>query len=266
VTLALVDGDLIAYRAALGPQQEWDWGDNGGIVKTTDPTAARLAAVKMVHEWADMVNATDIIVCLTGPDKFRTRILPSYNSNRKGEKPLAHADAVQAIREACKFHLINHLEADDLLGILMTTPKYADKAVIVSIDKDLATIPGRLFNPTKDTFPRTISEPAANHWWMTQTLTGDTVDGYSGLAGIGPAKAAKILGGAGAPLGTLWGAVAAAYRAKGLTEEDALVQARMARILRREDYDTPGKRIRLWHPTTPLYIPLEPTQEVTSVD
>jgi DNA polymerase-1 len=256
VTLALIDGDLIAYRAALGPQETFNWPE-GGSVSTTDPRAAALAAINLVHEWADKVNADDLIVCLTGPDKFRTRVLPSYNFNRKGEKPLAHAAAVDSIKEKFRFHLINGLEADDLLGILMTTPKYVDRAVIVSIDKDLKTIPGRLFNPAKDRKPRLISEDEANYWWMFQVLCGDVCDGYKGCPGIGEVKATKLLGGIGNPLGTLWGAVVGAYGSKGLTEADALVQARVARILRREDYDRAAKQVRLWHPTTPTYIPVE---------
>jgi DNA polymerase-1 len=263
VTLALIDGDLIAYRAALGSQETFDWGDTGGKVSVTDPSAAAQAAIKLVSEWADMVSAKDVIVALTGPDKFRKRLLPSYNSNRTGEKPLAHGAAVQSIKDTFPYHLINGLEGDDIMGILMTTDKYADRAVIVSIDKDMRTIPGRLFNPTKDRKPRVIKPAEADYWWMYQTLCGDTIDGYKGCPGIGDKKAMKALGGIGNPLSSMWREVVMTYRLKKLTEEDALVQARMARILRREDYDKATKEVILWHPTTPIRIPVEaaPSQE-----
>ena len=40
--------------------------------------------------------------------------------------------------------------------------------------------------------------------------------------------------------------VVEAYEKAGLTEDDALVTARLARILRAEDYD--GVNIKLWEP------------------
>jgi len=39
-----------------------------------------------------------------------------------------------------------------------------------------------------------------------------------------------------------------AYTKAGLDEDDAIVQARCARILRSEDWDTETKRIKLWTP------------------
>jgi DNA polymerase-1 len=42
--------------------------------------------------------------------------------------------------------------------------------------------------------------------------------------------------------------VVAAFESKGLTEEDALVQARVARICRASDYDFKTKEVKLWNP------------------
>lgn len=258
MTIALLDADILAYRAALGTEEVYDWNDGNGKVRIGDTRAAAKAAIVLADEWIQKANADDAILALTGPNKFRTRVLSTYNSNRKGsEKPVAHAAAVESLKEKFRFHLIPDLEADDILGVLMTTPRYQDNAVIVSLDKDLQTIPGRLLNPNKDRKPRIITEAMANHFWMSQVLTGDTVDGYSGLPGVGPVKAATILGAIGNGLGGLWSAVVKAYQSKGLTEADAIVQARMARILRREDYDKTTKTVRLWHPTAPVRIPVE---------
>jgi hypothetical protein len=46
--------------------------------------------------------------------------------------------------------------------------------------------------------------------------------------------------------GYTWDTVVEAYEKAGLTEDDALVTARLARILRAEDYD--GVNIKLWEP------------------
>jgi hypothetical protein len=55
----------------------------------------------------------------------------------------------------------------------------------------------------------------------------------------------------------MWRGVCKAYRAAKLTEADALTQARVARILRAQDYDKATKEILLWHPTLPIRIPVE---------
>jgi DNA polymerase-1 len=217
--------------------------------------AAKQEAVRLAQEWADMVDAKDVIVAFTAPNGFRKRILPTYKANRKGEKPAALGAAREAIESKFKSHSIPGLEADDILGILATTDQYREQAVIVTIDKDLASIPGRHFNPNKPTPIYTATESWADHWWMTQTLTGDSTDGYSGCPGIGLVKAARLLDPR-LELHRLWPVVVKAFADKKLTEDDALVQARVARILRREDYCKETKRIRLWHPTAPVYIPL----------
>jgi hypothetical protein len=116
--------------------------------------------------------------------------------------------------------------------------------------------PGRHLSPLKDDGIILISEAEANRRWMLQTLTGDTSDGYKGIPKIGPKRAAAILGNA-RTLAAMWRAVVTAYRDTGLTEDDALMTARVARILRNSDYDKTTKEIVLWHPTTPQRLALK---------
>ena len=70
------------------------------------------------------------------------------------------------------------LEADDAMGI------YAKLTgnIIVSPDKDMRQIPGKLYN-LEDTITITPEEGAK--WHLIQTLAGDQTDGYSGVPGIG---------------------------------------------------------------------------------
>ena len=44
----------------------------------------------------------------------------------------------------------------------------------------------------------------------------------------------------------MWQAVINTYKSKGYTEDGALLNARMARILRAEDYDFKNKEVKLW--------------------
>jgi DNA polymerase-1 len=137
------------------------------------------------------------------------------------------------------------LEADDVMGILATKP--SDKRrIICSADKDMKTLPATIWNG-KDL--ETYSVLQADMFHMYQTLIGDTADGYKGCPGIGPVKAEKLLAEAtNEGVQYMWPAVVAAYESKGLTEADALLQARLARILRHSDWDGEKKQPILWTP------------------
>ena len=69
-------------------------------------------------------------------------------------------------------------------------------------------------------------------------------DGYSGIPGIGIKRAATIL----EKNGCTWDTVREAFLEKGLTEDDALMNARLAKILTSDLYES--GRITYWNPTT----------------
>ena len=130
------------------------------------------------------------------------------------------------------------LEADDAMGI------YATKLtgnIIVSPDKDMRQIPGKLYNLEDTT---TITPDEGARWHLIQTLAGDQTDGYSGVPGIGVKRAETLFN----KEGYSWATVVKAFEDKGLTEEDALLNARLARILTVEDYDSKQKEPKLWTP------------------
>lgn len=255
MTVALIDGDIVCYRAAIVQQTSFKWdADTTTTSLSGSAHEAAQTALELVKAWTKLAGCKRSILAFTGTDNFRKRLLPSYKANRTTGKPLVYQETVMACEERYRCERVQGLEGDDLLGILSTNPKYVD-SVIVSVDKDLRTIPGHYFNPIKDRSPRLITEPDADYFWMLQTLMGDTSDGYKGLPGCGEVKATKVLEGAGRSPEGYFRRVAAAFKAKKLTEADALVQARVARILRYEDWNKEAKTIRLWHPTKPLWTP-----------
>ena len=150
------------------------------------------------------------------------------------------------------------LEADDVLGIWATSPcAAAHRPLIISIDKDFNQIPGYVYNPDKDTGPRFINEHQANYWHLYQTLIGDKTDGYNGCPGVGPVKAEKILMDEALwdhpdfvffNVSSAWEAVVATYVKAGLGYEEALRQARVARILRYSDFNNETQEPILWEP------------------
>jgi DNA polymerase-1 len=130
-----------------------------------------------------------------------------------------------------------NLEADDVLGL-----RSGKDTVIVSWDKDMKQIPGKHYNPISDEVFE-VSPEEGYRYFLTQVLTGDRVDGYTGLPGCGPVKAENILNAS-----CTWDSVAAAYTRAGLTEQDALRQARLAYILKDPtDYNSHNE-VRLWTP------------------
>lgn len=246
----LIDADIVAFKFASAGQKTFKWPD-GQVSVSLDPLEDVLSATKDYIEYLEeRLGATSSTICLSCPsaEGFRKLVLPSYKDNRKDAVKPEYLVAVKEYLAAnWKSYARPGLEADDVMGILSTHPTLIKgKKIIVSEDKDMQCVPGYLFNPAKDSKPRLITELEADLYHYTQTLTGDSVDGYKGCPGIGKVKAQKILDAA--VDGRYWDAVVAAYVAKGLTEYDALVQARVARICRASDYDLKKKEVILWTP------------------
>jgi len=244
-TRILIDGDILAYKVCWAVQQEYEWED-GVITLTCNKSEMESQIHTMVSNWLAEFNHDQYIICLSDKNNFRKKILPDYKGNRKGtRKPMGYKLCVKHIQENYPTKLIENLEADDLMGILATDDQF-DENIIISIDKDMKTIPCTYYNmDTKETL--IINEAVADYWHLRQTLEGDVTDNYKGCPGVGPVKAANIL----ASLGVNyegWEAVVHAYEKAGLTEEDALVQARVAKILRTEDYDFEKGEVILWNP------------------
>lgn len=224
-----------------------DWGE--GVVSVAMGTLEEGVdfVLKQAQHLLEKLHADAYILCLTHPRQFRKVLLPTYKGNR-GVKPLLVDPIRDALVEQHGGIRRPGLEGDDVMGIYATHPTLVpgDK-IIVSIDKDMRQIPGTLYNPGKDTFS-VISKEEADYVHFMQTLTGDQTDNYKGIPGIGPVKAAAILD----PFNDdaeMWQAIVAAYEKAGLTEADALVQARVARICRHTDYNFKTKEPILWNPS-----------------
>ena len=261
MSTALIDADIVAYRAASVSQENIDWKD-GNKGSTISPQQALASAKFIVEDWKTRADCNKAILCFTDQNNFRKEIFPSYKANRKGEPPVLLGDTIEWLKENYESYSVHRLEADDLMSVFATSG-HVKSHVITSIDKDLLTVPAVVFNPDKDLRPRRISVQQADRFWMSQVLTGDSSDGYKGIPRVGPKKAEKILAQAWGELEDLWEVVVQAYLDAGLTEEDAITQARLARILRSEDYNADKEEIRLWHPRKSYSI-LSITRNITS--
>lgn len=246
-TLILIDGDILLYQICAAAEQPFYWGDDLWTLHA-DEREVREQIDNEVTSLKDELKADKVIIALSGETNWRKIVLPTYKANRKGtRKPVVYKAAKEYVRSVYTVAEYSNVEADDVLGIYATDKKIKGKKIIVSADKDLKTIPGYLYNPDKAELGiQEITHEQADWNHMYQTLVGDTADGYTGCPGIGPKTAEKVLGPARG--GNLWEAVTSAYSDAGLGESEALVQARVARILRHGEYDISSNIVHLWSP------------------
>lgn len=177
----LVDGDVVAYRAAFSAE---------GLQKedATDKIDGILSDIRFYAGSPDM-NIMEVF--LTGKGNFRTKIDPSYKANRKDTPKPTHLKVVRDyLVKGWSAVVSKGEEADDLIAIRAAQLDY--KCVVVSTDKDFKQLPCSHFNPTNGV-KTTTSNWDATFFFYTQVLTGDRVDNIPGITGIGPVKAARAL-------------------------------------------------------------------------
>jgi len=232
----LIDGDIIAYKAATSAETPVNWGDGLWTLHCYEDDVR----VRIDDQIAKLMEAPveDHIVGLTDTTNYRKTIAPYYKLNRKKiRKPMLLGWARDYMVENYNTAIWKGLEADDILGILGSQ---SNDNIIWSTDKDLLTIPALHWI---DGAVVEVSKETADYNFFYQTLVGDATDNYKGCPQVGAVKAQKIL-----EEGCTWENVRDAFQSKGLSEEEALVNARLARILRDGEYNKETGEVKLWTP------------------
>lgn len=251
----LIDGDIFIFRAALLSEHAVEWTEDLWTLHAHKSDAV-VNFDNAIEDLKEDLGATDVIIALSDPVNFRYTVLPTYKHNRKDKRPPLLRQAVKEyVQERHTCYIRPQLEGDDILGILATSDVIIKgEKIVVSIDKDMHTIPCTYYNSDNKTLTE-ITTLEAQYYHLLQTLTGDASDGYAGCPGIGPKTAEKLLDGMLQADTTVdgwympyWEIVVKAYEKAKLTEQDALTQARVARICRKDDYDFQKKEVILWTP------------------
>ena len=236
----LIDADFIVYKSCAAAETEVDFG-NDVILVTSNFSDAYRATEREITKIQNKLGAfADVILFFSDSENFRKKILPEYKGHRNRKKPCGYKRVINALRKKYKVIIKPTLEADDSMGVYAT--KYPGN-IIVSPDKDMKQIPGKLYN-FDEMF--TISPEEGAKWHLIQSCAGDQTDGYSGVPGIGVKRATTIF----EEKGYSWKTVLGMFKEKGYTEEDALTNARLARILTVDDYDFTKKQPKLWSPSS----------------
>jgi DNA polymerase-1 len=239
----IVDGDLIIYKITSALEEAINWGDD--IWTLHADLAVGKQVFKQNMEWyKNYTKSKEIIIAFSDKNNFRKEFDKTYKSHRKKiRKPVCYQALRKWVEKHYHFYALPNLEGDDVIGIL-ATQHYKTNNVIISGDKDMRTIPTWHCFIGDDQLEY-VDEDKANYNFFTQCLVGDASDGYSGLKGCGAVKASRVLLNK-KTVDELWEAVVKEYERAGFTFEDAYHQARLARILRKDEYDYATSKPTLW--------------------
>lgn len=224
----LIDGDIIAYRAAFSTEQ---MGASDTRRKVDDLIQFILDSTVLFPE-----IGLDYVVYLTGKGNFRDNIAKShpYKGNRKSVQKPRHLQTARDHMESEYQAIISKgEEADDLIAKEAARLDY--HACVASIDKDMLQIPCWHFNIVRGDYLK-VEPYGGIKFFYTQILTGDTADNIVGLWKVGPVKAKKILEDAETEQ-ELWDLVVKAYDGN----EDRVIENARLLWLRREEEE-------IWQP------------------
>lgn len=180
--IALIDGDIVAYRCSASAENEPE-------------DIAILRADLMMRDMLRDTDSTEYKCFLSGKNNFRYDIYPEYKANRKDKPKPVHL-------EACRQFLVKEwnavisegCEADDLIGIEATASDDMMGYVICSIDKDLKQLSGNHYNfVTKEKL--FVSPLDGLKRFYKQLIMGDVSDNVMGFDGKARQKPPKFLEG-----------------------------------------------------------------------
>lgn len=258
----LIDADVLRYQIAFANQDDIVWDDDDDVHQITHPEKASNDCESFLVGLKEQFKTDDVVIVLSAKNNFRMDLDDTYKANRKDKpKPVLWQLVSDYLEWGDHGHKVvsqDGLEGDDLLGILHTG-QYLGRSIILTIDKDMLTVPGLIYRWTNhDAGVVPVSPQDAAFFHLTQVLCGDPVDNYKGCPGIGPKKSEAIMDQCRDPL-DYWEAIVETYEKKGLSEDDALLQARLAFILRDGWYNFDSQEVTLWTPQQLHAVSMMPT-------
>ena len=248
--MIIYDLEFYAYRFVAGAQVDLQWGDDdsGDWHTVCRHKDAVISFVDHATEILEKFPGHGLFLARGDRRNFRHDLWPDYKANRKDRRrPAGYGEALARMSKAGQQRGwptggFKNLEGDDVLGILQE-----EDDIIVSGDKDMLTLPGKLYR--NDELIQ-VSQWEADLAFYRQVLVGDTSDNYPGCPGVGD-KNRVFTGKAWLTSTTehhLWQAVVDQYAKAGKDVQYALTQARCARILRPGEFDLASGLPHLWEP------------------
>lgn len=215
--LALIDSDILQYEVAFAAEsrlkfmfKEQEREPDGSPPPYSWIPEMVDERVNAIMQQSECVG--EPIMLFTGPNNFRFNIaFTQPYKERDDAKPYHHANVKTYIESKYRCLEREGLEADDLIGMMMT--KYPGKYMCCSRDKDLRQIPGWHFGwelhkqpqfgpmeideygflELRQSGKRKFLVGGGDKFFYSQLLTGDSTDDIPGCDGIGPVGAYEIL-------------------------------------------------------------------------
>jgi len=198
--ILILDANNMAYRALYSFHLSFHGVD----------TSITYGSLKMVTALLRKFQPTSIIACFDGgTPPFRKELVPEYKAHRShNSEERDWEDVYRQIDELCYYALPLHgimtlrakdVEADDLMAQAAYLSE--EKCCIVTTDDDLLQCVDEqtvVYNPSKDEVytDQNIQEktgiPEDLHLFY-KMLCGDSSDNISGISGIGPKTAQKMI-------------------------------------------------------------------------
>jgi 5'-3' exonuclease len=194
-----VDGNSLAHRAFHALKA--DDGDGAFVTRGV----VRMLASAWVEGPFDAV-----VVAFDAPDSRRKELFPEYKAHRPEKDPALprQLDLLGDHLDACGFTVVQEpgAEADDLLAAAADACRARDwRCAVLSSDRDLIALVSettRLLRPRHSMADLRIYDPGAvvreygvrpEQYTDLAALRGDPSDGLTGVRGIGPKTAARLL-------------------------------------------------------------------------
>lgn len=214
----LIDADWLIYNSCCACEEDTRWTEHEHTLHSDERDIMNLIDSRIDVFKTIAGEKHDIVMCFTSYPTFRHEIFPEYKIHRIGKrKPLALRSVINNCKKIYDCVSYPNLEGDDVLGLLATNGQYKNP-IIVSVDKDMRTIPCKLIAAEE---VEHITEKKANRHWFEMSIAGDSTDGIVGVKGTGMVTATKLLADTPDTIDALWSKVAETYTKKGYTLADA---------------------------------------------
>lgn len=206
MTTALIDGDILLYRAGFATQKTLinELGEKYIVAEPVSHSCSILD--HMIRSILITTEAYEYRLYIGSGVTFRHEIAKTlpYKGNRTAPKPVNFVEMKDYLVSSWGALEIRGIESDDQIGIDSNT--LAGECVICSIDKDLLMLPGTHYNFVTGCFKEVVDPGFLElqvkplkltgggiKWFWAQMLLGDRVDNIPGLTGYGPRKTYEVL-------------------------------------------------------------------------
>lgn len=207
--LALFDADYLCYNVAFAAEAAEKYKAQEQGREPHPPSWETVSSMleQRIEHCMHETEATDAKFYLSSKTNFRDKISTTGYKLDRGEKPSQYANLRAVILGLYGGIIEEGLEADDCMAIQASLNP--DDSIIIGPDKDLWQVPcwhyryetGRIssLGPFKaENYGHFEYEGSkyfgyGDRMFLAQCLMGDPVDSIVALAGVGPAKAFKLL-------------------------------------------------------------------------